>query len=176
MPIKIFILEDEPLFRELLASPIPSIEDFELVGTAGDGNSALAAMKIHRPDITLMDLHLGDGPSGIEIGLKAQQDNGRLAIIVMTSVPQTLDAASVVLNGGARWSYPSINAARSIGPGANNLGRGRGIVRFRPNDCRRGQKGHFGRSQPDDLPADQGVFISGPGIRQRRSRQQPWHQ
>lgn len=114
MPIKIFILEDEPLFRELLASPIPSIEDFELVGTAGDGNSALAAMKIHRPDITLMDLHLGDGPSGIEIGLKAQQDNGRLAIIVMTSVPQTLDAASVVLNGGARWSYLSIKTLLGV--------------------------------------------------------------
>ncbi len=107
MPIKIFIVEDEPLFRELLATLIVSIEDFELVGTADDGNSALAAMKIRRPDVTLMDLHLGDGPNGIEIGLQAQEDNGRLAIIVLTSVPQALDAASVLLNGGARWSYLS---------------------------------------------------------------------
>lgn len=106
-PIKIFVVEDEALLRELLANLLASIEDFELVGTAGDGDSALAAMKIRRPDVVLMDLHLGDGPNGIQIGLKAQEDNSQLAIIVLTSVPQTLDAASVILDGGARWSYLS---------------------------------------------------------------------
>ncbi len=106
-PIKIFVVEDEALLKELLANLLASIEDFELVGTAGDGDSALANMKIRRPDVALMDLHLGDGPDGIEVGIKAQEDNGQLAIVILTSVPQTLDAAAVILNGGERWSYLS---------------------------------------------------------------------
>lgn len=107
MPIKVFVVEDEPLLRELLANLLVSIGDFELVGTAGDGESALADMRIRRPDVALMDLNLGAGPNGIEVGLKAREDNGNLAIIILTAVPHRLDAASVILSGGAHWSYLS---------------------------------------------------------------------
>lgn len=107
MAIKIFIVEDEPLLRELLANLLASIDDFELVGTAGDGDSALPAIQIYRPDVLLMDLNLGSGPNGIEVGLKAREDNSDLAVIILTSVPHALDAASVISSGGAHWSYLS---------------------------------------------------------------------
>ena len=55
MPIKILIAEDQRLLRQCFSEALEADPEIEVVATASDGQEALVAAQIHRPDIVLMD-------------------------------------------------------------------------------------------------------------------------
>jgi CheY-like chemotaxis protein len=46
------------------------------VEVAGDGREALEAARAHPPDAVLLDLHLGDGPDGLEVAHRLRDEAG----------------------------------------------------------------------------------------------------
>jgi two-component system LytT family response regulator len=60
------IAEDEPLAREGLADWVRAMPQLQLVGAVGDGASALAAIRAHRPQLVLMDIQM-PGLTGLEV-------------------------------------------------------------------------------------------------------------
>ena len=58
-PIKVVVVEDEALMRDLLARVLSDLDGIEVVASASDGDSALEAMQKYRPDVALLDLYLG---------------------------------------------------------------------------------------------------------------------
>lgn len=56
--MRIVIVDDDPLVRMGLKAIVGSEPDWEVVGEAGDGRSALAVVAEHRPDIVLMDVRM----------------------------------------------------------------------------------------------------------------------
>ncbi|WP_087874150.1 response regulator [Arthrobacter globiformis] len=54
----IFIADDHPVYREGLAQNWKNVPQIEVVGSAGDGKSALAAIRELKPDVAVMDLQL----------------------------------------------------------------------------------------------------------------------
>ena len=55
---KILIVEDQPLFSQLLKEAISSVSDMEVVGTAEDGEAALGLFREKDPIAVLMDIEL----------------------------------------------------------------------------------------------------------------------
>ena len=56
--MKIVIVDDQTLIREGLVTICERLPDVEVVGTAGDGEQALAAVAALQPDVVLMDLRM----------------------------------------------------------------------------------------------------------------------
>ncbi|MEO0534442.1 MAG: response regulator transcription factor [Cyanobacteria bacterium P01_A01_bin.123] len=56
--IQILLVDDQPLFREGLASLLALEEDFEIVGEANHGQEAIALAEQLQPDVILMDVRM----------------------------------------------------------------------------------------------------------------------
>ncbi len=56
--IRIMAVDDHPLLRQGIAALIKTQPDLELVAEACDGEEAIAQFRLHRPDVTLMDIQM----------------------------------------------------------------------------------------------------------------------
>jgi DNA-binding NarL/FixJ family response regulator len=83
-PIRVLTVDDHPLLREGIAALVNGETDMKLVGEASNGQEALDQYRLHRPDVTLMDLQMPT-MSGIEaiIAIRSEFPNAR--IIVLTT-------------------------------------------------------------------------------------------
>jgi DNA-binding NarL/FixJ family response regulator len=91
-PVRVLIVDDDPLVRTGLAMIIRGSPDLTLVGEAADGAEVAAVVDAHAPDVVLMDIRMPtlDGLAATEL-LRARPDPPE--IIVLT----TFDADEYVL-------------------------------------------------------------------------------
>ncbi len=57
-PIRIFLVEDQTLMRQGLRILLELERDFQVIGEASDGRSAVPMVLKQRPDVTLMDVQM----------------------------------------------------------------------------------------------------------------------
>jgi DNA-binding NarL/FixJ family response regulator len=80
--IRILIVDDHALFRVGIANILGREREFDVVGEAADGRSALEAAGSVSPGIVLMDLSL-PAPGGIETTQRIRREYPATAVIVM---------------------------------------------------------------------------------------------
>jgi two-component system LytT family response regulator len=56
--IRTLIVDDEPLARRAVRTPLAAYDGFELVGEAGHGAEAVAAIRTLRPDLVFLDVQM----------------------------------------------------------------------------------------------------------------------
>jgi len=83
-PIRILIVDDHEIVREGLQILLSEEADLEVVGMAGDSESALALTTLHNPDVVLMDIVL-PGLDGIETTKRVLAVNPSTRVLVLTS-------------------------------------------------------------------------------------------
>jgi DNA-binding NarL/FixJ family response regulator len=83
-PIRILTVDDHPLLREGIAALVNAESDMKLVAEACNGHEAIEKFRLHRPDVTLMDLQM-PALNGLEaiIGIRSEFPHAR--IIVLTT-------------------------------------------------------------------------------------------
>jgi DNA-binding NarL/FixJ family response regulator len=98
--IRILTVDDHPLFRSGVAALLASQTDMQLVAEGGNGRDAIRQFRIHRPDVTLMDLQMPE-MSGLEatIAIRAEFPDAR--IIVLTTYAGDVQVVRA-LQAGAR--------------------------------------------------------------------------
>lgn len=89
---KLLVVEDEPLMASLLAESL-SAANFT-VETAPDAAKARKAIDRFDPDILLLDISLGDGPSGVHLAHAVNETRPDIAILILTKHPDAKSATA----------------------------------------------------------------------------------
>ena len=99
-PIRVLTVDDHPLLREGIAALVGGESDMKLVAEACNGKDAIEKFRLHRPDVTLMDLQM-PALNGIEaiIGIRSEFPDAR--IIVLTTYAGDVQVLRA-LKAGAR--------------------------------------------------------------------------
>ena len=82
---KILIVEDQPLFSQLLQTAVSSVPDMEVVGIAEDGETALSLFREKEPIAVLMDIELPGELDGIDTALAIRKDNPQVGIVFLSA-------------------------------------------------------------------------------------------
>lgn len=82
VPVPVFIVEDQGMFRSFLESWINGQAEYTVVGAAGSGEEALLLLEISRPELLVVDLHLPNMDGLRFVRLAKQRLPGVRALIV----------------------------------------------------------------------------------------------
>jgi DNA-binding NarL/FixJ family response regulator len=120
--IRVLLADDQRVVREGLGTLLGLLDGIELVGTAADGEEALALAAAHDPDVVLMDLRM-PRLDGIEAIRRLTERGARPATIALTTYA---DDASVLgaLRAGARGYLTKDAGAEEIRDAVLAVSRG----------------------------------------------------
>ena len=85
MTARILIIEDEALVAMELRFVLEDL-GHEVIGTAADARTARNLVRETEVDLALVDIHLSDGPTGVELGRELAQQMG-VTVLFMTANP-----------------------------------------------------------------------------------------
>ncbi len=104
-PLKILIVEDEPLFREMLRHTLDAEPGLDVVGVATDGESAVAMAAEKNPDAVIMDIELPGEMDGIDAALKIKERRLDTGIVMLSVHKDRRYVSSLPLSETPGWTY-----------------------------------------------------------------------
>ena len=92
--IKVFLVDDHPVFRHGLREIVQADPHFEVVGDCGDGEAALAEIPRVKPHVVILDINIPNR-SGLEVvrTLRATQPRVACLMLTMHAEESTFNAA-----------------------------------------------------------------------------------
>ena len=109
-PIRLLIVDDQTAVRDSLAVMLDLDPDISVVGTAGDGERAVAGVESHDPDVVLMDLHM-PVVDGVEATGRLRALRPELPVVALTTYEDD-ESILAALRAGAR-GYLTKDAGRA---------------------------------------------------------------
>ena len=106
--IRIVSVEDHPVFRQGLATIVGAEQDMLLVGQASNAVDAVAEFRLHRPDITLMDLRL-PGTDGTDALIAIRGEFPQARIIMLTTSDGDGDIQRAMRAGASGYILKSMH-------------------------------------------------------------------
>lgn len=97
---KVFVVEDHPTMRQMLATLVGRMPDLEMCGEAISAETALEELPDSSPDILLIDVSL-PGMNGIELARRIRADQPDLPILIISGHDESVYAEEA-LQVGAR--------------------------------------------------------------------------
>ncbi|MDQ1909902.1 response regulator transcription factor [Paenibacillus sp. GD4] len=82
--VKILLVDDHAVVRSGLKMLLDGKEDMQVLGEAADGDEAIQAVSVLRPDVVLMDLHMPQGKDGLTATAELKQLFPDVAVLILT--------------------------------------------------------------------------------------------
>ena len=82
-PLRIVVADDHPVYRDGLAMLLDSVPGLTVVGTAADGEAAVALARQEQPDVVVMDVRM-PGIGGIEAAVRIRDAFPDVVLVFMT--------------------------------------------------------------------------------------------
>jgi DNA-binding NarL/FixJ family response regulator len=104
--VRIVIAEDDALLREGLAMLLRA-EGLDVVATADNPTTFLAAVDEHKPDVAIVDVRMPPTHTdeGIVAAVEARRRMPELAVLVLSAYVEQAFATDLLAVGGARLGY-----------------------------------------------------------------------
>jgi len=106
-PIRVLTVDDHPLLRGGISGAIMAQPDMTVVAEATDGDEAIALFRVHRPDITLMDLRMPKA-NGIDAITAIRKEWPTARIIVLTTYGGDVQALRAFKAGASGYLLKSM--------------------------------------------------------------------
>jgi len=82
--LAILVIEDDAFTRTSVSGALTNA-GLKVVASAGDAKSAVYAFTMHDPNVIVVDLDLGIGPTGLDLARSFRLRNPKLGIVMLTS-------------------------------------------------------------------------------------------
>lgn len=104
MVIKVAVVEDDALMRLAVVTALKQA-GLDVVFEAATGTEAVDQAKKLKPDAAILDLHLGEGPTGIDVAVVLRRQNPKVALLFLTSFedPRLLSTTLPELPFGSQY-------------------------------------------------------------------------
>ncbi len=115
-PVRVLIVDDDPLVRSGLTMMLGGAAGIEVVGEAADGSEVLGALDRHRADVVLMDLRMPklDGIAAMELVRRQPQPPAVLVLTTFDTDDQVLRALRCGAAGFLVKDTPPAEIVRAI--------------------------------------------------------------
>lgn len=99
------MVEDEPLFRDLLTTSLNESGPVRVVGAFASGLQALERIAALVPDVAILDINLGGGENGVEVGLKMRRVHPRMGVVLLSNHDEPGVLKAIPRNEVSGWCY-----------------------------------------------------------------------
>jgi DNA-binding NarL/FixJ family response regulator len=101
-PIRVMIFDDHQMVREGIVALLQMQGDFQVVGEAGEGESAVALYRLQRPDVALVDLRM-PGKDGVAVIEAIRGEFPEARLLVLTTYDSDDDVARALRAGASGY-------------------------------------------------------------------------
>jgi DNA-binding NarL/FixJ family response regulator len=98
--VRVVLVDDHPVFRMGMGALLATLDGIEVVGEAASAPEAVAVTTAERPDVVLMDLHLGES-TGIEATREIARLLPEVGVLVVTMMDDD-DSVFASMRAGAK--------------------------------------------------------------------------
>lgn len=102
---RLIVVDDEALFREMLVRTLSAEPGLEVVGVAGDGETAVSLAREKRPDVVLMDIELPGEIDGITAALEIKREMPKTGVVILSVHSERRYVMSLPLDDIQGWGY-----------------------------------------------------------------------
>ena len=101
-PIRVLVVDDQPVFTEMLRVVLDMQDDIKVVGMAFTGDEGLKMAIETRPDVLLVDYHM-PGMSGLEVIQGLREAGEETTVVVLTADTGEAVMAEAIAAGAAGY-------------------------------------------------------------------------
>jgi two-component system response regulator DevR len=115
---RVFLLDDHELVRRGIRDLLWAEEDLQVVGEAGTADEALEGIAQTKPDVAVLDVRLGDDPSGrtgIEVCRDLRSNHPEIACVMLTSFADDEALFASIMAGASGYVLKQIRGADLVG-------------------------------------------------------------
>jgi len=115
--VRVLIVEDEGLFRDMLEKALTAHPAVQVVGAVATGEAAIREADRVVPDVVLADIELGSGLNGIEAASRIRAKHARAGVVLLSAHRDKQYIASMPAGEAGGWSYllkPSVTDTATL--------------------------------------------------------------
>jgi len=104
-PVRVLVVEDEGLFRDMLQTALAAQPTIQVVAAVATGEDAIREAERVAPDVVLADIELGPGLNGVEAASRIRARHAEAGVVLLSAHRDKQYIASLPAGEARGWSY-----------------------------------------------------------------------